>query len=285
VDAKEGDDLICLVDTRKLPGFHSYIFIDPGAGNDVVDASAASARTSARLGPGADSFTGSAFADQISAGTGTSQPGGTPVGDPGPYQVTTGAGRDYLQVRPGATVDAHLGRGADGLVFSSSYAGPDSRFDLGAGHDGAHFEDNWDEPGAGDTSLLVDLARDFATWHDMKSTLRNAEDIWGAAQRVVILGDRGRNTLSGHGCRVTLKGGRGDDRLRLSSARQDVAPDLENCSRTPRLRAYGNAGDDHLVGGRLHDVLIGGAGLDSAFSTGGHDRCDTERRQGRGCEP
>ena len=283
VEAGDGNDLICLVDTRELPGFNIYIFVDPGAGDDVVDASAAGARTSASLGPGADSFTGSPFADQVSAGTGP--PEGSPVEDPGPYQVATGPGRDYLQVRPGAIVHAHLGTGADGVIFSSSYAGPDSEFDLGAGRDGAHFEDYFDDPGAGDTSLLVDLAGDLVTWHDVTSTLRNAENIWGAARRVVILGDRGQNQLSGHGCHVMLKGGRGDDRLSLSSAKQDVAPVLENCSQTPHLRAYGNAGDDHLFGGRLHDVLIGGAGLDSAFGgSSGDDRCDAERTRGRGCE-
>lgn len=96
----------------------------------MVDASAAGAKTETYLGPGADSFTGSAFADYVTAGT--LAPIGT-MGDSGPDQVTTGPGPDSLVVRLGNAVDAHLGKGADGLSFGSVNGGPASRFDLGAG--------------------------------------------------------------------------------------------------------------------------------------------------------
>jgi RTX calcium-binding nonapeptide repeat (4 copies) len=284
VEAKEGDDLVCLVDTQKLPGYRLQVHVDPGGGNDEVDASAAGANMSVALGPGADSFTGSAFDDYVTAGTGTSPPEGTPVADPGPYQVSTGSGRDGLAVRAGATVDADLGKGADVLVLNSAYAGPASQFDLGAGRDTAGFADNWDDPGAGDTSLQVDLTRDLVTWRGVTSTLRHAENISGAARRIVLLGDRGPNRLSAHGCDVVLKGAAGDDFLWLSSARYDMAPDIASCSRNS-LRAFGNAGDDRLEGGRRHDVLIGGPGLDSAFGgPAGRDRCEAERTWGKGCE-
>jgi hypothetical protein len=281
VSAGGGDDLICLIGTTQLPGFNIYISVDPGEGDDVVDASAAGANTTTNLGPGADSFTGSAFNDQVSAGT--KVPLGE-TGDPGPDQVRTGPGRDYLGVGSGDTVDAHLGKGVDTLIFASSYAGPDSEFDLGAGSDGAGFADHWEDPGAGETSLVVDLTRDFVRWRGVTSTLRDAESIYGAALHIVLQGNREPNELTGHGCDVVIKGAAGDDSLRLSSAREDVAPEIGNCS-PDRLRAYGNAGDDYLSGGFRHDVLIGGPGLDSAFGgPGGRDRCEAERMWGKGCE-
>ena len=206
------------------------------------------------------------------------------MGDPGPDHVTTGPGRDFLLVHVGASVDARLGKGDDSLHFHSASGVPASRFDLGAGRDTASFEDWWDEPGAGDTSLLVDLARDHADWHGVTFTLRGAENIRGAAQRIILLGDRGRNELYAHGCNVVLKGSAGDDSLWLSSEKQDIAPDIRSCS-TTRLRAYGNAGNDYLRGGLRHDVLIGGPGLDSAFGgRTGRDRCEAERTWGTGCE-
>ncbi len=45
VSAEEGDDLVCLVGTSKLPGFHINIYVDPGEGDDLVNASEAGANT------------------------------------------------------------------------------------------------------------------------------------------------------------------------------------------------------------------------------------------------
>ncbi len=98
-------------------------------------------------------------------------------------------------------------------MFSSAHAGPDSQFDLGAGRDGAGFQDHWEDPGAGDTSLVVDLTRDLVKWHGVTSTLRNAENIRGAAQHIVLHGNHVRNKLSGHGCDVVINGAAGDDSL------------------------------------------------------------------------
>jgi hypothetical protein len=275
VSAGDGDDLICLVDTRQK------VAVDADAGDDEVDASAAGAKTDTYLGPGADSFTGSAFNDYVTAGT--LEDVGT-LGDPGPDQVATGPGPDTLVVRLGAVVDADLGRGDDSLLFYSASGVPASQFDLGVGRDKASFQDWWEDPGAGDTSLLVDLTRDLVKWHDVTFTLHRAENISGAAESVVLLGDRGRNELWAHGCDVVLKGAAGDDSLSLDNGPPETAPDLDGCSRT-RLRAYGNAGDDHLRGGNRHEVLIGGPGLDSAFGgRAGRDRCEAERTWGKGCK-
>ena len=227
VSAEDGDDLICLVGTSKLPGFRIFIYVDPGEGDDVVDASAAGANTSTYLGPGADSFTGSAFSDYVTAGTPVCCPSVGTTGDPGPDQVRTGSGRDNLQVRPGDTVDAHLGKGVDSLGFFSvvRWTGQPVRPGRLA-RDGAGFADHWEDPGAGETSLVVDLTRDLVSWRGVTSTLRDAENIWGAAQHIVLHGNREPNNLTGHGCDVVIKGAAGDDSLRLSSATEDVAPGI-----------------------------------------------------------
>ena len=271
VSAEDGDDLVCLVGTGK------NISVDPGAGDDEVDASSAGARTTTLLGPGADSFTGSAFTDYVMAGPGVPN---VVLADPGPYRVATGAGRDFLDVRPGAVVDAHLGKGADSMNFHSADGVPASQVDLGGGRDMARIEDYLDDPGAGDTSLRVDLTRDLLVWHGVTSMLRGAENISGAAKRIVLHGNRGRNEFWAHGCDVVLKGAAGDDVLSLHIPKADVSPGIP-CSPN-RLRAYGNAGDDRLQGWRRDDVLIGGPGRDAAFGGGGRDRCEAERTQG--CE-
>ena len=200
------------------------------------------------------------------------------MGDPGPDQVATGPGRDHLVVRLGNTVDAHMGKGADGLSFGLSNGGPASQFDLGAGRDTASFADFLDDPGSGDTLLLVDLTRDLLNWHGVTSTLRDAENIEGAARRIIIHGNRVRNEFQAHGCDVVLKGAAGDDVLSLHIPKADLNPDIQNCS-PESLRAYGNLGDDRLEGWRRDDLLIGGTGRDVALGGGGRDRCEAERTQ------
>jgi hypothetical protein len=278
VDAKGGNDLICLVDTTKLEGFHIYINVYPGAGDDVVDASAAGARTSTVLGPGEDTFIGSVHADSVSVEY-PSFPGEVVAG---PFHMTTGAGNDYVTLGSGAIVDAHLGKGGDVAIFPpDAPLGVDSEIDLGADQDGILFRDGI--TGYGDHSLLVDLGAATARWFGVTSVVRDAEVVAGYAARVRILGNREDNKLTGHGCEVLLKGGAGDDDLTLSSA-SEADPALSSCSPPPRMRAYGDAGDDHFHGGRRHDVFIGGSGFDSAFGgPSGHDRCDTEKSWGKGC--
>jgi hypothetical protein len=283
VYAGDGADLVCLVDTTKLGG-RRVVQVDSGAGDDVVDASGAGAGTSIGLGPGADTLTGSPFDDYVTVGVHSDT---MTAGDPGPYVVTSGAGRDTVTLLgKGATVDARLGRGPDVIAIRASFAGPDSVFDLGRGKDSAAFEVYWDEPGAGATSLFADLTQDSVTWRGVTSTLLNTENISGYAERVKILGDGEPNRFYGHGCNVDLRGGGGEDRLTLSSfSAMDIAPVLAECEPTTRLRARGNRGDDFMSGGKRHDVFIGGLGRDKAHGgPAGHDRCDAEIVAGKGCQ-
>jgi len=63
-----------------------------------------------------------------------------------------------------------------------------------------------------------------------------------------------------------------------------VAPSIEHCGPGYPARAFGDAGDDRLVGGKRTDVLIGGPGFDTAEGgRAGRDRCEAERIEGRGC--
>ena len=197
------------MDTTERSGRNREISVDSGAGDDLVDASAAGAETSVRLGPGADSFAGSAFDDYVQVGTvGASL---DEPGDPGPYDVATGAGKDTLIVDVGAVVTADLGGGADGLLFRSVEGTPASHVDLGPGRDGASFEDDWEQEGAGETTLRVDLTRDLMEWHGVTSVLLGAENIRGVARRIRVRGDEGPNSFSSFGCDVTFRGGAGDD--------------------------------------------------------------------------
>ena len=45
---------------------------------------------------------------------------------------------------------------------------------------------------------------------------------------------------------------------------------------TPRVRAFGNAGDDLLWGRNHDDRLLGGSGVDVADGRGGTDMCEAE---------
>jgi Ca2+-binding RTX toxin-like protein len=280
VDAGDGDDLICLVDTTEL-AFRRTIFVDTGAGDDGVDALAAGAETGIRLGPGADSLTGSAFADYVRVGT----VGATlqDPGDPGPYEVKTGRGKDTLIVDVGASVDASLGGGADGMLFHSVEGAPASQVDMGRGRDGAAFEDDWETAGAGETTLRVDLTRDLMDWHGVRSVLLGAENVRGTARRIRVRGDSGPNSFFSFGCDVVFRGGAGEDRTTMKTIGiADTQP--FTCKPGEFRRAYGNGGDDYLGGGRSHDVLIGGPGRDKAHGgPGGDDVCIAEIVAGKGC--
>lgn len=274
-DAGDGDDLVCITDTTKPPS------VATGAGTDAVDASGAGTKVNIRLGPGPDSLIGSAYGDYVQVGTaGASLQA---PGDPGPYDVSTGTGKDTLIVEVGAVVDADLGGGADGLLYRAVEGSPSSHVDLGAGVDGIAFEDDWEDVGAGETTLRVDLTRDLMEWHGVTSVLLRAENVRGVARRIRVRGDEGANSFSSFGCDVVFRGGAGDDRTTMKTIGiYDTQP--FDCKPGDVRRAYGNKGDDFLGGGRSHDVLIGGPGRDRAHGgPGGDDICFAEIVAGKGC--
>jgi hypothetical protein len=287
VTAGDGDDLICVVDNRKLGGRETWLDVDAGYGDDVIDASAAGAKVRVWLPAGADSYLGSEYNDSVSVGR-TSLPV-TATGDPGPYTVRTGGGKDGLQMEAGAIVDVELGRGADGMVFrpwndTPVAAGPGSIFDLGPGRDHAIFDDRWEPPGGNyQTTLAVDMPGQRLTWWGVESTLRGVEDVFGAARRAILRGTARDNTLSVDGCNVVMRGAGGDDRLYTTNYAGEDGPSCHTAG-SIRHRLHGNAGDDYLVGTAGYDVLIGGPGYDLADGNrGDHDRCEVEKSWGKGC--
>lgn len=274
-DAGDGDDLVCITDTTKPPS------VGTGAGADKVDASGAGTKVNISLGPGPDSLIGSAYGDYVRVGT----TGATleEPGDPGPYDVATGAGNDTLIVDVGASVDASLGGGADGMLFHSVEGAAVSRVDMGGGRDSASFEDDWEQEGAGETTLRVDLTRDLMEWHGVTSVLLRAENVRGVARRIRVRGDEGPNSFYSFGCDVTFRGGAGADRTSMKTIGiADTQP--FTCRPGEVRRAFGNGGDDYLGGGRSHDVLIGGPGRDKAHGgPAGDDVCIAEIIAGKGC--
>jgi Ca2+-binding RTX toxin-like protein len=281
VRAGGGDDLICLDGTTPFNS-NRQISVDSGPGADTVDASKAGAKVSARLPEGEDSFIGSAFDDYVVVGS-TGALLGAP-GDPGPFSVTTGAGKDSLLIEVGAVVGADLGGGSDGVRVRNAEGGAPHHIDLGAGRDTASFEDEWDEFGAaGETSLIVNLEQDVAQWHGVTSALLGAENIRAVARRIRVRGDDGPNSFFSFGCDVVFRGGRGDDTTTMKTIGiYDTQP--FDCKPGEVRRAYGNKGDDFLGGGRSHDVLVGGPGRDKAHGgPGGDDVCIAEIVAGKGC--
>lgn len=274
-DAGAGDDLICVTDTTKPP------IVSTGAGADEVDASAAGTKVNVTLGPGPDSLAGSAYDDYVQVGTGGASLAAP--GDPGPYDVSTGGGKDTLIIEVGAAVHAGLGRGADGVLLRTVEGSPPSYVDLGPGQDGAAFEDEWEQPGAGETTLRVDLRRDLMVWHGVTSELLGAENVRGTARRIRVRGDDGPNRFFSFGCDVVFRGGAGADRTAMKTIGiYDTQP--FDCKPGEVRKAYGNAGDDYLGGGRSHDVLVGGPGRDKAHGgPAGDDICLAEIVAGKGC--
>ena len=209
VDAGAGDDLVCLDGTIAFKSDWT-ISVNAGPGADSVDASKAGATVGARLPEGEDSFIGSAFDDYVEVGT-TGGLVGAP-GDPGPFSVTTGAGKDSLLIEVGAVVVADLGGGSDAVRVRNAEGGAPHHIDLGAGQDYADFHDEYYEPGvAGEASLVVDLRRDTAQWHGVTNVLLGAENIGGTARRIRVRGDEGPNRFLSFGCDVRFRGGPGDD--------------------------------------------------------------------------
>jgi Ca2+-binding RTX toxin-like protein len=256
VDAGAGNDLVCLVETTAIGDEYFGLRVIAGPGDDVVDTAAAGARSYTDPGAGSDTFVGGPSDEGVDLRT----------EDPGTDTVSTGAGDDAV-------------------YFGDSPTGVVGTFDLGVGADLVWVEDDWDIPRSGETKLVIDLVREQMTWRDVTSTVRGAENVHGAARRVVVRGNAAANRVWVMGCVVTLKGRAGDDRLVTKTYGQlDTQP--FSCRAKDRKWALGNRGDDELVGGRMHDVLIGGPGTDSAYGgPGGHDRCDAETTRGFGCNP
>jgi Ca2+-binding RTX toxin-like protein len=259
VEAKEGDDLVCVAGNTEFPDDLTWLAIDAGPGDDFVDTTSAGAKSDSTLGAGSDTFVGGPFDDRVRIGT--VAPGDTD-------EVSTGAGDDYL-------------------LASNIELGPTGTFDLGAGRDGVGFYDDYDFPGArGNLYLFVDLVAESMRWRGVTATLRGAEDVGGLARRITVRGNAEDNRVFAMGCQVMLRGAAGADRLsmRISHSLDEQPFRCGRNGKTGHWRALGNGGDDYLHGGNQHDVLIGGPGRDVADGwKHGDDVCKAEKVKGKGC--
>jgi hypothetical protein len=92
-------------------------------------------------------------------------------------------------------------------------------------------------------------------------------------RRVSLTGDARDNGFRASACRLTVRGGKGDDVL------EAYAFSGAGCR---GARLLGNKGDDRIKGTSGDDTLIGGPGFDRVHGKQGDDRCEAERRIG--CE-
>jgi Ca2+-binding RTX toxin-like protein len=99
-------------------------------------------------------------------------------------------------------------------------------------------------------------------------SVRDVEDAQVFAGDVRVLGTRAANVLAVTSCTgAVVNAGAGNDRVTL------LRPVRPRCQPGSPPRAYGGAGDDHLTGSLVADVLDGGRGHDEADGGEGRDSC------------
>ena len=182
---------------------------------------------------------------------------------------------DFVSVWEAEDLDVSLGGAFDfvELYYSSGGSGT---VDAGPGN---AFLDI-----VADTSIAVDLEDDALALDSASANyvLRGFNDVWAAARRVELVGDRQDNDLRivRVSCAMVIKGGRGHDHLEVFGNPYGL-PELD-CEQDPEPRLYGQRGNDKLLGRGYDDVLIGGPGRHLAKGSFGSDKCRAERE--KGCE-
>lgn len=185
-----------------VTGTASADWIDALSGNDIVNGGLGDDLLEGNLGN--DTLRGSGGNDRLEGGEGDDLLDGSTgndsqFGGAGDDRLLAGAGNDLIDG----------GEGIDTLVFS------------------------------GTTGVMAVLSQGTAqNTRQGLDTLRNIENVTGAAGNDTLVGSAGANTLRGSGGDDRIQGREGNDRL------------------------YGDAGNDILTGGAGRDSLYGGAGAD-----------------------
>lgn len=186
---------------------------------------------------------------------------------------------------------ADLGGGNDYLIVEAAPR-PGSRIAGGAGDDRLY-------TGTTTGDLKLDMRRG-KLWVGRGEKPLRVTDFRGAAlfaRHVRATGDGHDNDLLGLGCRVTLDGKGGNDRLEVT---HDYELGTYKFGCTPKSLMFGRRGKDYLrgskgrdrlFGGPGHDtlegrgstdLLLGGQGWDKADGGNGTDRCVAEKK--KNCE-
>lgn len=256
VVAGDGDDLICVVDDRR-----KRLEVLAGPGADVVDTTAATGHTIARMGTGTDTLVGGAELDEVYLDR-------EPVEPATPDVVRTGGGGDLLFSE--SAVDADLGPGDDFYVGEFTAGQGSSRLRLGQGSDVLRLD-----MGLVESRLRLDLRAGTLVQGGVPSAVAGAERVIANGPVVWVRGTHRADDVVSGGCDVTMRGGGGHDELTQVTG-YDVA-----CAKR-RARLYGEGGPDELRASAGNDVLVGGSGKDRAYGGPGRDRCLAERTDG--CE-
>ena len=188
--------------------------------------------------------------------------------------VSGGPGQDSLLVRTGDSPDAlHISEGMEAMDIDlgGSYNSLELANPLGSGTV---------RSGLRGSSLAV-LGVDVMDL-DLRDGTLSVDDgagnfavdgfsaVWANGMDVTIGGSGGDDRLTVVGCRIVMRGRRGNDFFRAISKGLD-------CPRG-KARLRGQQGDDYFSGTSGRDVLVGGPGRDKANGRGGVDRCVAEIR-------
>lgn len=252
VDARGGDDLICLIDGERMI---NLIDIDTAAGDDHVVTGQPGEPNSdtVRTGRGWDLITASGqFTAQAMLDSGPGEDtfawgigAGQHVLDLGREQLTTNgspqalpAGFDLYEVDGTADADGHL-----------DLLGSDQ---------------------ADDVEIDLDLGRGQLSVDDATVPTTRFEDATVFARSVLLRGSNRRNDLSAGGCQVRIVGRDAADTL---AAIEDYVWEYYgwvDCTEYSSV-LVGNRGADLLLGDLGHDVLHGGPGHERLQGDDGND--------------
>jgi len=214
--------------------------IEGDAGDDVIDASAASlGSVKLRMdgGAGEDTLTGSSTNESILGGDGNDS-------------ITAGGGDDTVDGEAGADV-------IDGGLGDDSLRG------------GA--DDDTIDGSEGDDTIDGGRDSDIITGGDGDDSLRGSfgdDNLNGNAGSDTLLGQSGQDTLSGGSGGDLLNGGRNNDRINGQSGNDSILGDHGDDS------IDGGGGNDEILGGDGDDTINGGAGADGIDGGNGNDLLD-----------
>jgi Ca2+-binding RTX toxin-like protein len=180
---------------------------------------------------------------------------------------------------PAANLQATLRmRGGDDDVLVEDKTAPGSIYSLGPGRDSL-VVNPFDSYGDGPVNRKVrvdldDHRLDYGS-RASASVVNSVDELRVSGVVVRASGNEADNSIFVTGCDVRATGRAGDDLVRRTNS------GFGGCPGGPPNRLSGGPGDDHLVGTRLDDVLLGGGGYDVANGgSGGDDTCVAEVRKG-----
>jgi Ca2+-binding RTX toxin-like protein len=237
-----------------------------GGGNDIFNASSATAAVTEYGNAGDDTLTGGAGNDYLDGGTGNDHL----IGGAGNDTFYAGDGNDVVSGGDGTDV-AHLGAGDD--TFDTTYGAADD----GDGADTVYGDDGNDlvygggsgdslDGGTGNDRLYGEAGDDKVYGNAGDDTLD------GGDGNDTLYGGDGNDSLTGGDGNDVVSGGAGDDIARLGAG--DDVFDTTNGSADDGDGAdtvYGDGGSDTIYGGGGNDLLHGGDGNDHLYGEAGND--------------